>query len=211
LCYVAFVNVYVSSALTFKDNFRVRLKFSAFMVLPISIAFQPSANALGEYWSDGFSSANPVNWVQDPSISSSYSASYVIPGVNGWNTISSKVRVNKVSSGTFQVRVAVENVGDFSTYGRMIPYCAKGTGIVLCTTAPKNTWTSAKIVGYEDAMTQSGFTATNITQIYTHEFGHALSMQHVPTGTASTMTPYGGINLGVQAYDKANLKARWGN
>jgi hypothetical protein len=216
LCYVAFVNVYVSSALTFKDNFRMRLKFSAFMVLPMTIALPTSANALGEYWSGGFTPANvnPVNWIQDVSISSSYSSSYVIPGVNAWNTVSSKVRVNKVISGSVNVRVAVANGGDKGVTGQMFPYCPAGSSATCVklpdgTASSQSTWASAKVVGYEDAMTQNGWTGTNIIQTFTHEFGHALSMSH--SISTATMSPYGPSNLSVQAYDKANLKAKWGN
>jgi hypothetical protein len=194
----------------------MKLIFSALIAAPIVIALPTSANALGEKWPDGFASANPINWVQDVSISNAYSASYVVPAINAWNNISSKVKINKVSSGTYKVKVVVENIGDFSVAGRMIPYCAAGS-LLACLRTPVGTastaatWTSAKVIGYEDAMTANGWTNTNITQTFAHEFGHALSMSHVFSTTAAAMYEYGPSNVSVQAYDKANLKAKWGN
>jgi hypothetical protein len=194
----------------------MKLRFSALIAVPVVMALPTSAHALGETFPDGFPSVNPLNWTQDVSISSSYSASYVVPAINSWNNISSKVTTVKVSSGAYKVRVLVDNVGDFSVAGRMIPFCAAGS-LLACFKTPNgnatsvSTWTSAKVIGYEDAMTANGWTGTNIIQTFTHEFGHALSLKHVTSTSAATMAPAGPSNNGVQAYDKANLKAKWGN
>lgn len=185
------------------------------MSVSIIAASPTSANALGEYWPDGFTSANPINWVKDASISSSYLTSYVDPGVNAWNTISSRVLVYKVSSGAYQVRVTIETGTDPNTNGRLFPYCAAGSSFACLrtptgTAQTTSTWTSAKVVGYENAMVGNGFTGTNRIQLFTHEFGHALSMSHVAS-SASVMYQYSPTNIGIQAYDKDNLKAKWGN
>ena len=168
-----------------------------------------SAQALGENWGDGFASANRLDWVKDVNMSSTYLADYVDPGVSSWNAISSKVLIYKVSSGAYRVRVATENVAPTpTTTGMMTPYCAAGS-IAACLTG-NSTWTSAKVVGFENVMAASGFTATNRIKVFTHEFGHALSLSHVLNGSASVMAQ-GQSNLGIQVYDKANLKAKWGN
>jgi Matrixin len=193
----------------------MKLKFSAFMVLPMSIAFQPSADALGEYWPDGFTSVNPVNWFKDASVSSNYVTSYVSPGVNAWNTISSKVLVYKVSSGAYKIKVSLENGTNPNVNGQAFPYCAAGNS-AACIRTPSgtnpvtSTWLSAKVVGYENNMVTNGFGTTSRIQVFSHEFGHALSMSHVAS-SSSVMYPYSPSNVGVQAYDKANLKAKWGN
>lgn len=59
-------------------------------------------------------------------------------------------------------------------------------------------------------MASANYTTTERIKTFTHEFGHTLSLTHVTNGSAAVMTQ-GQANLGVQAYDKANLKAKWGN
>lgn len=54
------------------------------------------------------------------------------------------------------------------------------------------------------------FTKTKRIKVFTHEFGHALSLSHVTNGSTAVMAQ-GRSNYGVQAYDKANLTAKWGN
>jgi Matrixin len=194
----------------------MKLRFSALIAVPIVITLSKSASALGEYFPDGFASASRLDWIKDASVSGSYSTSYIVQGVNAWNGISSKVLVCQISSGPYKVRVTVENnATDPNVNGQAFPYCPAGS-LLDCIRSPlgnaaaTTTWLSAKVVGYENNMVTNGFTATNRIQVFTHEFGHALSMRHVAS-SSSVMYPYSPSNIGIQAYDKANLKAKWGN
>jgi uncharacterized protein YjaZ len=72
------------------------------------------------------------------------------------------------------------------------------------------TWTSAGIIGYENVMAASNYTTAERASTFAHEFGHSLSLTHITNGSAAVMVQ-GRSSLGVQAYDKANLKAKWGN
>lgn len=91
----------------------------------------------------------------------------------------------------------------------MVPYCPSGPNFVDCY-SDKN-WSVARVYGYENAMVRAGFTTTNRVKVFAHEFGHSLSMDHVKVSGVNAVMRQGPSTLGVQQYDKDNLKFKWGN
>jgi hypothetical protein len=131
------------------------------------------------------------------------------------------VLLTLVQSGGYQARVT----NDFTfrslneEYGHIEPYCnIKGvvqSGLANCKSL---IWSSVVVVGEEFPMGVDGFTTTNKIAIYTHEWGHALSLGHtdnLPASTPSLMKSGTYINswksLGPQAADKEHLRLKWGN
>lgn len=164
------------------------------------------AMALGEYFSGGFSSVVTYRWIYS-NMTSQYASAYVIPGAGSqWNGISSRVSLTRVTTGSYVVNAQVATGTDPSVTGLTTVYCASGSGSICAS----STWSSARIYGYENAMAASSYTTTQRIKTFTHEFGHTLSLSHVTNGSAAVMAQ-GKSDLGVQAYDKANLRAKWGN
>ncbi|MGB3691641.1 MAG: hypothetical protein WBG70_12135 [Spirulinaceae cyanobacterium] len=60
-------------------------------------------------------------------------------------------------------------------------------------------------------MASYNYTSTQRIKTFIHEFGHSLSLAHVIGGSAAAVMRQGRSNFGVQAYDRANLQAKWGN
>jgi len=136
-----------------------------------------------------------------------YADAYVIPGAGlQWNGISSRVYLSRVTTGSYIVNAQVATGTDPSVTGLTTPYCASGSGSICI----NDTWNSARIYGYENVMAAGSYTNTQRIKVFTHEFGHTLSLSHVINGSAAVMAQ-GQSNLGVQLYDKANLRAKWGN
>lgn len=178
----------------------------AFVATLLGLCIGKPAFALGEYWSGGFSTVNSYRWIYS-NMTSTYANTYVIPAAGSqWNGISSQVSLTRVTSGSYIVNAQVATGTDPNVTGQMTSYCSAGSGSA-CLSA---TWTSASIIGYENVMAASNYTTTQRIKTFTHEFGHTLALAHVTNGSAAVMAQ-GKSNLGVQAYDKANLKAKWAN
>lgn len=151
-----------------------------------------------------------LQWTHDPAtVSTTYLNNIISPAFNQWNGISSKVKVT-YTTGTPNLRVLISSsVNDSS--GETIPYCSNGQGYNNCAVVNQGyVWTAARIFGYDAAMNGAGYTQTNKTKVYAHEMGHALAMDHVYASVNAVMIQ-GKMVIGVQQYDKDNLKLRWGN
>lgn len=62
-------------------------------------------------------------------------------------------------------------------------------------------------------MATDGFSSSNIKSVYAHEFGHALSMDHVlgfPQLTPFSVMKKGKNNYLPQQIDKDHLRQKWG-
>lgn len=174
-------------------------------VLAALLATKP-AMALGEYFSSRFSSVATYRWIY-LNMTSQYANAYVIPAGAQWNGISSRVNLTRVTSGSYIVNAQVATSTNPSIAGLMTAYCSSGSGDI-CLDGGK-TWSSARIYGFENVMAANSYTTAQRINVFTHD-GHTLSMDHVTNGSAAVMVS-GRSNLGVQVYDKANLKAKWGN
>jgi hypothetical protein len=173
------------------------------LLLPVS-AFSDSQHL----WSGGFGTASDLRWTS--SLSSSYLSDYVIPATNGWNGISSRVKLTQVSSGAYQIKVNITTSSSFGTVGEMISYCSAGSGYVKC--GGVTPWGSAQVIGYTNQITNFYLTKTEIiSTVYSHEFGHALSMGHNFVDTPSVMQQGSKSTYLPQATDKSHLKLKWGN
>lgn len=154
-----------------------------------------------------------VRWASR-SLSSSYLTQYVRPGFNGWNGISSQVSLSQVAitSGT-EIDVLTSSVSSGpGVVGEFFQYCLVGGNLVKCLTT--DVWAYGQIYGYTDQISYFKLTDSEIIgTVYAHEMGHALSMKHTspPTGTISIMKSGFISSYLPQAFDKSNLKTRWGN
>jgi hypothetical protein len=166
-----------------------------------------------QFFSGGFNPARVVQLRWISSTSSSYTSTYIAPGVNGWNGISSRVSFSQVSSGPYDVRVVTEITGQSGLLGRVIPYCSSG-GSNLQGEACVNVanWGSVKVIGYTNQIEISNLNTTQIiSSVYCHEFGHVLSLAHTNPSAITVMTPSTITSYLPQALDKLNLRAKWGN
>jgi hypothetical protein len=177
--------------------------FIAPLLLPSSSLATPD-----HLWSGGFGSASSLKWTS--SLSSTYLSDYVIPGANGWNGISSKVNLTQVSSGTYQIRVSTQSDPRYGVVGEMIAYCPSGSGYTKC--GGYTPWGSAQVFGYTNQIANFSLTKTQIiSSVYSHEFGHSLSLGHNDSELPAVMTANAVTTILPQAADKSHLKSKWGN
>jgi hypothetical protein len=167
--------------------------------------------AQAQTFQGGFSSASALKWTS--SLPSSYLNTYVVPAANSWNSISSKVNLGQ-TTGAFQIRVVTDITPIDGRVGLMMPYCTiSGVGKSGDICIP-TTWGSAQVIGYTNQITAYQLnTSQIISRVYTHEFGHALSLAHTyDAATPSVLSDLGQVySLSPQQLDKTNLKQRWGN
>jgi hypothetical protein len=170
-----------------------------------------------------------VNWISAPTFlpkeiasNSQYTSLYLSPAAHNWNLVSSNVLLTLVQSGGYQARVTnnLDAASLSKEYGHIVPYCnIKGviqSGLANCQSL---IWSSVVIVGQELPMGVDKFTTTNKIALYTHEWGHALSLQHTDSLPASTLSimksgsyQNSWKNLGgPQSADKEHLRLKWGN
>jgi hypothetical protein len=193
---------------------RFRRFASAFTLASVSLAsiVITSKPGLAQYYSGGFPASRmvQVRWAST-NLSADYLTKYVRPAVNGWNGVSSKVSLSQVvESLPHDINVIFGNSPRFGQVGVMNPSCPPTTGICPST----GTWSKAEVVGFINQIVNLSLSDTEIIgSVYAHEFGHALAMEHSlpPTGTISIMPAGIRTTYSAQAFDKANLRKKWGN
>jgi hypothetical protein len=107
----------------------VRKFFSIASVCWLSLLTTPyKAKAQSYTWSEGFlgSQISDLRWFS--SLPSAYVNTFVTPAANGWNGISSKVNLRRVSSGSYEVSVSVATTQRVGVVGEMRPYCPSTSG-----------------------------------------------------------------------------------
>jgi hypothetical protein len=177
----------------------------------VNILITPKSG-LAQYYSGGFPASQmvQVRWTST-NLSADYLTKYVRPAVNGWNGVSSKVSLSQVvESLPYDVNVIFGNSPRYGQVGVMNPSCPPTTGICPST----GTWKKAEVVGFINQIVNLNLSDTEIVgSVYAHEFGHALAMDHSspPTGTISVMPAGIRTTYSAQAFDKANLRKKWGN
>lgn len=190
------------------------LLMSAIVLGAIPFLGMREASAYGEiypkYIGIPASMASDLKWTHDTAtVSTTYLNNIITPAFNQWNGVSSKVSVN-YTTGTPNLRVLISgSMTDVAA--ETIPYCSNGQGYPNCAIYNVGyTWTAVRIYGYDAAMNNAGFNQTNKIKTYAHEMGHALAMDHVYADVNAVMIQ-GKMVIGVQQYDKENLKLRWGS
>ena len=183
-------------------------RFSFAVVLASVSLLMTSESGHTKSFSGGFLASRVVQirWTST-TLSSDYLTKYVRPAVNGWNGVSSLVSLSQVGSGAYDVNVATSTTPTSGLVGILNPYCPS-----LCSTS--GTWSSAQLIGYTNQIALFNLSDSEIIgTVYAHEFGHALSMAHTspPVGTISIMQSGFRSSYLPQAFDKSNLKQRWGN
>jgi hypothetical protein len=196
--------------------------FSLGFVILSSTPLVCAQTTQNEYYSYGLPASVVANltWTHDAvTINQSYLDTLIKPSLAQWNGISTKVKSTYVapSATPTKLKVFLGNQGSSGQdAGETVPYCAVGTGYGVCAISRTqgSTYTSVRIYGYDNAMNGAGYNNTNKIKMFTHEVGHALSMDHFDRtdlpSTTSVMVS-GKYLHGVQAYDKTNLKLKWGN
>lgn len=95
-----------------------------------------------------------------------------------------------------------------------MPYCNVSGVIKSGSICYDSTWTSGQVIGNELAMQIDGFNTTNRISLYSHEWGHMLSLAHTnklaATTGAATVMQWGKQDVGPQAVDKEHLIMKWG-
>jgi hypothetical protein len=178
----------------------------------VGLVLYISPPAWSQIFLGGFSSASDLKWTS--SLSSNYLDTYVTPAASSWNGISSKVKLTKVTSGTYQVSVVTSTTTRAGLLEVMVPYCTISGVNKSSDDCLTYTWNSAQIIGYTNQITAYNLnTSQIISNVYTHEFGHALSLAHTydpltPSVLLDSSTLY---SLSPQQLDKTNLKRKWGN
>jgi hypothetical protein len=182
------------------------------LTIAIGLCSIPKVLAIGEYDTSGFapSVVQNIKWIPDTNLTTTYVNTYVAGSPEKWNGISSKVSVSRGTTTVYNVRILGGTANDPTLVGLTVPFCSAGNGNV-CQGGSK-TWTAARIFLYESVMQSSGFTTERRKAAVAHEFGHALSLQHVLTSTVlSLMKPTLPTTSTVENLDKANLRGKWGN
>jgi hypothetical protein len=148
------------------------------------------------------------------SLGAQYDTAHTDAAIVSWNNISSKVRLTKVTSGSYDVSLVVSTNLNPSVYGEMVPYCAAGAGLAKC---DSSTWNSTQVKVYESNMNNNGYTSTGHKRaLISHELGHVLSLAHYPNEDYISFDAAMG-NAAVynqllpQAIDKAHLKEKHGS
>jgi hypothetical protein len=172
--------------------------------------------AYQDVWTSGFppTIVQNIKWIPDPSISSTYVANYIDPGPGKWNGISSRVKVSKGTSTSYNVRYVLKTTNDPTLPAKTFPYCTAGNG-EACKDPPgsNHVWTAAQIQLYENVIINARYTTQGRVALTTHEFGHALSLSHIASTVPSVMPQQvtSNHNPSPQSVDIANLKYKWGN
>jgi hypothetical protein len=189
------------------------LCLAAFCLLSVA---QPAYSDSAHLFIGGFPSASDLRWTA--LTTDTYTSIYVTPGVNSWNGISSKVKLTKVTSGTYQISVNATTTTKAGLFGEAFPYCKNTSGVLvtqsLCS-SNKN-WSSGRANGYLNVINAFELnTSEIISMVYAHETGHLLSLRHYP----DEVGPYPS-NVSVmsstfqsilaQPIDKNHLKEKWG-
>ncbi len=193
---------------------------SVLLALGLTFSLSPAAYATPDHLAArGFKKANTVpglnlTWVSTTT-SDFYKTAYIIPAANSWNNISTQVRLTKSPTATGKITVKTGRTTRVGMVGETIPYCtnlfipASGQ---LCFNSTASYWSRADIISYTDQQVDFGYTQASVRSNMAHEFGHALSLLHVPTNYfQSAIMKQGKQEIQPTATDKAHLKERWGN
>ena len=180
------------------------------------ISFSFKAVAQNNYFSGGFSPASGsagrvIRQVPESSLApQQYYTNYVKRGADAWNGITYKISISSSSSGAYDARAKVVNGSDFDRAGLLVPYCNQGSG----STCINSKWNAAEVIGYNNVMDFYNFNGTNKLQVWMHEFGHLLSMAHIPESdpqSNAVMHPTVPSIYGIQSRDRQSLRNKWGS
>jgi hypothetical protein len=180
------------------------------------VSLGSKSHAINEYWSGGFSPASSsnagriLNHVPEASLGSQmYYTNLVKKGADAWNGITYRVSISSLlSSPSSDIRsqISTETIGSY--HGLTIPFCASELGPV-CTT---KRWDYVVITGYNSITDSDRLNAAQKLEVWTHEFGHSLSLSHVTDTNATIMRRrVTAASLAIQNRDRENLRKKWGS
>jgi hypothetical protein len=156
-----------------------------------------------------------IKWIPDSTIAATYVTNYLDPGPGKWNGISTKVKVSKGTSTSYNVRYVLKTTIDNTLLAKAFPYCSLGNDDVCRDGVPPvaKLWTAVQIQLYENVIINKGLTTQGRVALTAHEFGHVLSLSHIASTVPSLMPQALTVNHNPdpQNVDKANLRYKWGN
>lgn len=175
-----------------------------FLSLIALVAFSTSASA--DYWENTTATGGHAKVTYSSSVSSYGYTSIYDNAIKKWNGISSKVSVKKASPSYTTDVYYVGNTSVADRTGLMQPMGARGNACLDCR------WTYTKLYLYDNNMRALNYSTTNRTATAIHEVGHSLKLAHTPAEAPSSIMKQGRKTLtDPTTYDKAQLKAKWGN
>ncbi|WP_404559654.1 MULTISPECIES: hypothetical protein [unclassified Paenibacillus] len=178
--------------------------FSMVGILSIAV-ISISSTSFATSFTGGRSSAN-FNAYYDSSVSTNGYTSAYDTARSDWSAASGSVNIGKTTStsGTPD-KYYVGSTATSGLLGVTTPYNTSG-GVA----GVSDRWAFATVAIYHNQMEAFGMNSAQKTSNATHEIGHTLSQAHPSTSSSSVMKQ-GIQSIGVQAYDKQSLIAKWGN
>ncbi len=178
--------------------------FSMVGILSIAV-ISISSTSFATSFTGGRSSAN-FNAYYDSSVSTNGYTSAYDTARSDWSAASGSVNIGKTTStsGTPD-KYYVGSTATSGLLGVTTPYNTSG-GVA----GVSDRWAFATVAIYHNQMEAFGMNSAQKTSNATHEIDHTLSQAHPSTSSSSVMKQ-GIQSIGVQAYDKQSLIAKWGN
>lgn len=178
--------------------------FSVFSLLAVALIFASSIS-YATIFSGGRSSAN-FNAYYDSSVASYGYTNAYDTARSDWSAASNSVNIGKTTSATSSPdKYYVGNTSVAGLLGVQTAYNSSGQNV-----GTSDKWAYSTVAIYNNQMEAYNMTSTQKISNATHEVGHTLSMAH-PSTSQNAVMKQGIQSIGVQAYDRESLIAKWGN
>ena len=138
-----------------------------------------------------------------------YQQNIMSAGANQWNGISSNVYVWLYASGA-RMSIYKSSTPLDSVYGEMIPYKRNILGLIVVASLT-DVWWCTDCKGFDNTMTLDGFTDAQKKATFSHEIGHALSLDHTMDLATREVMDQGRFKaLSPTSVDRGHLTLKWG-
>ncbi|MEC0106951.1 matrixin family metalloprotease [Paenibacillus taichungensis] len=178
-------------------------------ILPLSLGLlQSDADAVR--FSGGRTSATYNVWYSD-SVSSYGYVSAIDEARFKWNDTSTKVNLTRVLSSTGTPdKYYVGTTAHPTWIGLQEGYKLSNSGGYVIATGSE-TWSFSNIRLFHNNMYRFNMTTSQIISNATHEYGHALGLDHTPDSGSSSVMKSGIQDIGPTTYDIQEIRLKWGN
>ncbi len=175
----------------------------------LSIGF--CQNSQAEVYTGGFNPRRLANLRWASSLPEQYINDYIAPGAKNWNGISPKITYNRVNiKSPYDVEVKLGATTTEGLVGLVVPHCNSSPSIFGERCTKVGNWIDAKVIGYSNQIKLIGLTKSQIiSTVYTHEFGHVLSLDHTKNRAIRSVMRSAISDYPPRDIDKENLINRW--